>query len=88
MLEAPPTRRPGRPTKAEVLARPPATPTQIIPVIVRDGVICPICGRGATMKSCTRQQYGTLTIIVGTCGACGRRLRREMNGATDLIQRI
>lgn len=75
-------RKAGRPTKAELAARPEATP--LIPAevkIVSVGCICPRCGRGMVPKVLR----GTNDIRYCRCTLCGGEFRQFRKDGSDKL---
>jgi hypothetical protein len=66
-------RRSGRPTKAEVEARP--EPIQVVPVAVPVGITCPCCGRGMVPKT-LRSTGDSMT---RACTLCGGRFKQWLD---------
>ncbi len=76
-------RGPGRPTKAEIDARPAPIPADPIPLPV--GRICPCCGRGMVPKVLR----GTNTEKYCKCTLCGGSFKMWIEGARGwLAQRL
>jgi len=88
-LAEPDTRRPGRPSKADLAQRPPPEPTRPVAIVTVEGLLCPACGRGVTLRRCTRQHLEDGGVVTwGSCSACARRLRRHQAPGRDTVQRI
>jgi hypothetical protein len=82
-MTTPRKRGPGRPPKAEIEARPPATPlVDNVPLPV--GMICPCCGRGMVPKI-LRSDDAAKTC---TCTLCAKRFKisRAKSGSGWLAQ--
>lgn len=83
-------RPPGRPTREEEEQRPPPEPTVKTAEVVyeRSGIVCPCCGKGADLQGAQRRRSHSRIVIIGTCSACGHRVKRVIAPGSDTVQAL